>query len=100
MLSGLSTRGRIVVDDGAAEALRVNHRSLLPAGVREVEGDFLRGDIILVVDPGGERIACGVTGYSAADMRAIRGLRSNKIEETLGYRFSEEALHRNNMVLL
>ena len=100
MLSGLSTRGRILVDTGAAEALRMHHRSLLPAGVREVEGDFLRGDIILVVDPEGERIACGVTGYSATDVSAIRGLRSDKIEEALGYRFSEEVLHRNNMVLL
>ena len=78
----------------------MHHRSLLPAGVREVEGDFLRGDIILVVDPEGERIACGVTGYSATDVSAIRGLRSDRIEEALGYRFSEEVLHRNNMVLL
>ena len=100
MLSGLSTRGRILVDTGAAEALRVHHRSLLPAGVREVEGDFLRGDIILVVDPKGEQVACGVTGYSATDVSAIRGLRSDRIEEVLGYRFSEEVLHRNNMVLL
>ncbi len=100
MLSGLSTRGRIVVDAGAAEALRAHKRSLLPAGVRDVEGDFRRGDIILVVDQAGERIACGVTGYSAADVKAIRGLRSNRIEEALGYRFSEEVLHRNNMALL
>ena len=100
MLSGLSTRGRIVVDAGAAEALRAHKRSLLPAGVREVEGDFRRGDIILVVDPDGERIACGVTGYSADDVKAIRGLRSSKIEEALGYRFSEEVLHRNNLALL
>ena len=100
MLSGLSTRGRLVVDDGAAEALRTNHRSLLPAGVREVEGDFHRGDIILVVDSEGQRIACGVAGYSAADVSVIRGLRSSRIEEALGYRYSEEVLHRSNMVLL
>ena len=100
MLSGLSTRGRIVVDAGAAEALRAHKRSLLPAGVRDVEGDFRRGDIILVVDQDGERIACGVTGYSASELHAIRGLRSDKIEEALGYRFGEEALHRNNMALL
>ena len=99
LLSRLSTHGRVVVDAGAAEALRTHHRSLLPAGVKEVEGDFLRGDIVLVVDPHGERIACGVAGYSAADLAVIRGLRSNRIEEALGYRYSEEALHRNNMVL-
>ena len=100
MLSGLSTRGRIVVDAGAVEALRAHKRSLLPAGVREVEGDFRRGDIILVVDQDGERVACGVTGYSASDVKAIRGLRSSKIEEALGYRFSEEVLHRNNLAIL
>ena len=100
MLSGLSTRGRIVVDAGAAEALRAHKRSLLPAGVREVEGDFRRGDIILVVDQDGERVACGVTGYSAEDVKAISGLRSSMIEEALGYRFSEEVLHRNNLALL
>ena len=100
MLSGLSTRGRIIVDAGAAEALRSHKRSLLPAGVRDVEGEFSRGDIILVVDQEGERIACGVTGYSAADVNVIRGLRSDRIEEALGYRFGEEVLHRNNMAIL
>jgi glutamate 5-kinase len=100
MLSGLSTRGRIVVDAGAAEALRRNHGSLLPAGVKEVDGDFRRGDIILVVGPGGERVACGIASYDAADVDAIKGLRSDSIQEALGYRYGEEVLHRNNMVLL
>ena len=100
MLSGLSTRGRIVVDAGAAEALRTNHRSLLPAGVKEVDGDFKRGDIILVVGPGGERVACGIASYGAADVAAIKGLRSDRIEEALGHRYGEEVVHRNNMVLL
>jgi glutamate 5-kinase len=100
MLSGLSTRGRIVVDAGAAEALRTNHRSLLPAGVKEVEGEFRRGDIILVVDSWGERVACGIASYGAADVAAIRGLRSDRIEEALGHQYGQEVLHRNNMVLL
>ena len=100
MLSGLSTRGRIAVDAGAAEALRTNHRSLLPAGVKEVDGDFKRGDIILVMGPEGERVACGIASYGAADVAAIKGLRSDKIEEALGHRYGEEVVHRNNMVLL
>ncbi|MFH1560112.1 MAG: glutamate 5-kinase [Chloroflexota bacterium] len=100
MLSGLSTRGRIVVDAGAAEALCRNYGSLLPAGVKEVDGDFRRGDIILVVGPNGERVACGIASYGAADVAAIKGLRSDRIREALGHQYGEEVLHRNNMVLL
>jgi len=100
MLSGLSTRGRIVVDAGAAQALRANHSSLLPAGIKDVDGDFKRGDIILVVGPGGERVACGIASYGSADVVAIKGLRSDRIREALGYQYGEEVLHRNNMVLL
>jgi glutamate 5-kinase len=100
MLSSLSTRGRIVVDAGAAEALRSNHGSLLPAGIRNVDGDFKRGDIILVVGPGEERVACGIASYDAAEVAAIKGLRSDRIYEALGYQYGEEVLHRNNMVLL
>ena len=100
MLSGLSPKGRIVVDSGAAEALRRDHRSLLPAGVKEVGGEFRRGDIILVVDTRGERVACGIASYGARDVAAIRGLRSDRIREALGYEYGEEVLHRNNMVVL
>ena len=100
MLSGLSTRGEIVVDAGAADALRRNHSSLLPAGVKEVRGDFRRGDIVLVVDGGGERVACGIVCYGAADVAAIKGMRSDKIEAALGHQYGAEVLHRNNLVLL
>ncbi len=100
MLSGLSQRGRIVVDSGAAEALRRDHRSLLPAGIKEVDGEFRRGDIILVVDPRGERVACGIASYGAKEVVAIKGLRSDKIREALGYEYGQEVLHRNNMVVL
>ena len=100
MLSGLSTRGEIVVDAGAARALRSDNSSLLPAGVKQVTGDFQRGDIVLVVDDQGERVACGIVGYGAADIAGIRGLRSDRIEETLGHTYGEEVLHRSNLVLL
>ncbi|MDA0987905.1 MAG: glutamate 5-kinase [Chloroflexi bacterium] len=100
MLSGLSTRGRIVVDDGAADALRRNHGSLLPAGIKEVDGHFKRGDIILVVGSSGERVACGIASYGSEDVVAIKGLRSDRIRDALGYQYGEEVLHRNNMVLL
>ena len=73
------------MDDGAVAALVEHHRSLLPAGVREVAGGFGRGDAVFVVDGSGNRIACGIANYSAEDIARIRGLRSGKIEETLGY---------------
>src|SRR3972149_1177708 len=100
MLSGLAARGRIVVDEGAARALRKDGKSLLPAGVREVEGPFERGDAVNIYDPAGERIACGITNYSDAEVAAIRGLRSDRIVEVLGHQYGAEVVHRSNLVLL
>ena len=77
-----------------------DHRSLLPAGIREVAGIFQRGDTVYVSDPAGRRIACGIVNYGSVDVDRIRGLRSAKIEETLGYQYGQEVVHRNNLVLL
>ena len=100
MLSGLSTRGQIVVDQGATLALRDHNRSLLPAGVKGVEGEFQRGDIVYIVEPGGEKVACGIVSYSSGDLAKIKGLRSDRILDVLSYEYGQEAVHRNNMVLL
>lgn len=100
MLSGLATRGRIVVDAGAARALRRDNKSLLPAGIQEVEGPFERGDAVNIHGPDGERIACGITNYSDREMAAIRGLRSDRIAKTLGHDYGAEVVHRNNLVVL
>ena len=100
MLSGISQRGKIIVDSGAAGALREDHRSLLPAGIRSVEGDFSRGEPVYVVDQQGQKIACGIANYAARDIGMIQGLRSDRIEETLGYHYGQEVVHRNNLVLL
>ncbi len=100
MLSGISQRGKIIVDAGAAGALLDNHRSLLPAGIKSVEGDFDRGESVYVVDSEGNRIACGISNYAARDIAKIQGLRSDRIEETLGYHYGQEVVHRNNLVLL
>jgi glutamate 5-kinase len=100
MLTGLSLRGRIVVDAGAARALRQEKRSLLPAGVRQVEGPFERGDAIAICDSEGQRIACGIASYGSSDIEAIHGLRSERIEEVLGYEYGAEVVHRDNLVLL
>ena len=100
MLAGLSVKGNIVVDDGAARVLREDKRSLLPAGVQEVQGVFQRGDAVYVVGPDGRRIGCGIANYSADEIIRIRGVRSDRIEEVLGHHYGAEVLHRNNLVLL
>ena len=100
MLSGLSTRGELLVDRGAATALGDQNRSLLPAGVKAVEGEFHRGDIVYIMGPAGEKLACGIANYSSADIARIKGSHSDGIEAVLGYHYGDEVIHRNNMVLL
>ena len=100
MLAALSVKGNIVVDDGASKVLREKEASLLPAGIKEVEGAFSRGETVAIVDGQGNRIACGITNYSSEEIQRIRGIHSDKIEEVLGHHYGSEVLHRNNMVLL
>jgi glutamate 5-kinase len=100
MLSGLSTKGRIIIDEGAARALLDQRRSLLPAGVRAVQGPFKRGDAVNICRAEGQPIACGITNYGDAELAAIVGLRSDRIAAVLGHEYGAEAVHRNNLVLL
>jgi glutamate 5-kinase len=100
MLSGLTTKGAIIVDAGAGRALTERSKSLLPAGVRDVQGPFKRGDTVNIVLPDGQPIACGITNYDDRDLNAIRGLRSDRIESVLGYQYGSEVVHRNNLVVL
>lgn len=100
LLSGLSARGEISIDEGAASALRTQHRSLLPAGVMSVRGDFRRHDVVLMVDNQGQKVACGVANYSSEEIAAIKGLRSDRIQEALGHQYGDEVVHRNNLAVL
>jgi len=100
MLSGLSTRGTIIVDEGAGRALVERKKSLLPAGIRDVKGPFKRGDGVLIALPEGPQIACGITNYGSDELEQIKGVRSDHIEDVLGYQYGSEVVHRNNMVLL
>ncbi|MFA5317516.1 MAG: glutamate 5-kinase, partial [Dehalococcoidales bacterium] len=100
MLSGLSTRGQLIVDDGAAAALKKQHRSLLAAGIKEVQGKVRRGDIVNIYDSEGNLLGCGLTNYAAADIGVIKGANSGKIAGLLGYDYGSEVVHRNNMVVL
>ena len=100
MLTGLSIKGSISVDNGASKALCEEKRSLLPAGVAGVQGEFQRGDAVAIVDGDGKRIACGIANYSAQEIARIRRLRSDRIEAALGHHYGGEVVHRNNLVLL
>ena len=90
--------GTLVVDAGALAALKAG-KSLLPAGVTRVEGEFERGDAVRVVNPEGHEVARGLSAYSAADARAIKGHKSREIEALLGYRGRDEMIHRDDLVL-
>ena len=100
ILSGLSTKGKLIVDGGAAAALSKGNKSLLPAGVRGVEGSFKRGDAVDIVNEAGDRIACGISNYSAADIEKIKGARSDKIEGLLGHGYGDAVVHRDNIVII
>jgi len=99
MLSGLSTRGKLVVDAGAATALK-KQGSLLAAGIKQVEGRFEQGDIVNIYSPDGSRLGCGITNYSSADIEIIKGAYSGEIATLLGYDYGSEVVHRNNLVML
>jgi len=91
--------GHLVVDDGAAAAL-ARGKSLLPAGVKRVEGSFSRGDTVSVVTVRGREIARGLVTYDAGDASSIAGLKSVEIEKVLGFRGRDELIHRDDMVLM
>ena len=100
MLSGLASKGKLIIDDGAALALKKQNRSLLPAGITDVQGEFQRGDVVDISDSEGNHIGCGIPNYSSKDIVTIKGAHSEAIESVLGYEYGSEVIHRNNMVLL
>jgi glutamate 5-kinase len=100
MLSGLASKGKVTVDKGAVSALKEHNKSLLPAGITKAEGKFQRGDIVDILDERGKHIGCGISNYSSSDLATIGGKHSDKILSLLGYDYGDEAIHRNNMVIL
>jgi len=100
MADHLQLRGRLVLDEGAAKALAAGGKSLLPVGVKAVQGEFERGEVIACVDSEGQEIARGLVNYSAAEARRIAGKPSAEIESLLGYVDEPELIHRDNLVRL
>ncbi len=91
--------GHLVVDDGAAAAL-AKGKSLLPAGVKQVDGSFSRGDTVSILSLAGREIARGLVAYDAGDAARIIGLKSADIGKVLGFRGRDELVHRDDMVLM
>ncbi|MDH5476954.1 MAG: glutamate 5-kinase [Nitrospinota bacterium] len=96
----LKTYGAIVVDDGAKKALLEKGKSLLASGVVAVEGDFESGEAVEVKGPDGAVFGKGLMNYHSHEMEKIKGCRSSEIENVLGYKFYDEVMHRDDMVLL
>lgn len=91
--------GGLRLDAGAIRALREAGRSLLPAGIVAVQGEFGTGDLVGLLTPEGEEFARGLVNYSAADLRRIGGRKSAEIADILGYKPYDEVVHRNNLVM-
>ncbi|MCY2975880.1 MAG: glutamate 5-kinase [Planctomycetota bacterium] len=91
--------GSLVIDAGAGRAMLEQGKSLLPIGIREVQGDFEKGDPISILSIDGAELARGQSNYSSSDAKKIAGCRSDRIEEILGVCPYEEVVHRDNLVL-
>lgn len=100
MADHLRLRGKLILDAGAVQALLVEGKSLLPVGVRNIEGDFEPGDVVACVDLEGKECARGLINYSSSDARRIMGHPSSKIVDILGGMTEAELVHRDNLIIL
>jgi len=96
----LKPKGDVVVDEGAKKAIVQKGKSLLPSGIVKVKGSFDRGDPVSCFGPRGKEFARGLVNYSASELERIRGLKSEQIETALGYKYCDEIIHRDDLVLL
>ena len=92
-------KGSVAIDAGAAKALKEG-KSLLAVGIREVVGEFERGETLAIKDASGRALARGITNYSSAELALIKGRKSEDIEAVLGYKYEDEALHIDNIALI
>ena len=96
----LRPRGALIIDAGAAKALSSGGRSLLPAGIVGVRGDFSAGDAITLIDPSGREIARGLARYATRDVAKLAGAATKDIAEILGFHGGDEVVHRDDLVVL
>ena len=97
---GLKTSGKIFIDDGAASAIIHKGKSLLPSGIKKVLGTFEKGQqVVIINDSNSENIAKGLISYSSNELNKIIGKKSSQIESILGYKYSDEIIHRDNLII-
>lgn len=96
----LKAKGQLTLDRGAVEAVSSKGKSLLPSGIVRVEGQFDAGDAVSCLAPDGVEIAKGLTNYSSKEVNRIAGARSVDLEKRLGYKISDEVIHRDNLVVI
>ena len=100
IFAGATPAGILTVDKGAAKALQKSGRSLLPAGIKSVEGNFHRGETVCIQSMKKEELARGIVRYSSKDLEQIKGHKSEQIAEILGYFYGKVAVHRNDLTLV
>ena len=93
-------QGTLKVDAGAKDALIKHHKSLLSSGITEISGKFDSGDVVSITDEKGEQFAKGLINYSSYDVKKIKGKKTSQIHEILGYKYYDEVIHRDNLVIL
>ena len=93
-------KGTIVVDSGAKEALSNKNKSLLSSGIVEINGDFIAGDVVKIADKALKEFAKGTVNYSSSELSKIKGLKTGEIKNVLGYKGPDEAIHKDNLVIL
>ncbi len=96
----LKPTGKIIIDDGAKRAIASSGKSLLPSGVKEVHGEFEVGELVRCVDEREIEVARGLVSYNSDEIRKIAGAKTSDIEKILGYKYSDEIIHRNDLVVM
>ena len=94
-----SPKGEILIDRGAEKAILENGKSLLPSGIKGVQGRFSHGNSVLLINEDGEPVAVGMVSYHSGNIKKIMGAKSHEIESILGFKHDDEVIHRNNLVL-
>ena len=97
---GLKPAGQIIVDEGARKAIVSDGKSLLPTGVVEIHGEFDRGDAVSCLDTRGLEFSRGLVNYNYRELRNIKGRQSREIERIIGYKYADEIIHRDDLVII
>ena len=96
----LKSAGELVLDGGAVKAITAQGKSLLPSGIKDVRGKFGVGDSVTCVDESGVPVARGLTSYGSDEIRRIMGLSTKDVEKALGYKYTDEVIHRDDLAVI